>query len=311
MSSNKPVEVVSVGHILKEQVIYPEKEIGPVLGSPAAYSAVASSRLGVNTGIMTKVGENMPKDLLQVFGEAGVNQEGLRQLEGEKTTVNQLIYNEAGEKHLNFLQKAPDLLPKDRPKSYQKAKLFYVCPIDFEVPLRTVEKLDGLGGDLMVDLGGYGGATSSTHQMGDSKKLEDLKQLISQFDIVKISLEDSRLIFGKDKQNLPNEVAERFLQWGADISLITLGEKGGLVVTLDEKENVPSYTDSPKDQTGAGDTFGAGFIAEYLNDKSPVESTHFASATASLVIEESGGVRAERMPRYEEVKKRLSSRAQI
>ena len=49
----------------------------------------------------------------------------------------------------------------------------------------------------------------------------------------------------------------------------------------------------------------AGFLAEYLRTKDVEKSALFASATASLVIEDSGGVSVKRMPIESEVFKRI------
>ena len=59
------VEVVTIGHILNETIIFVDGgRKGPVLGSPAAYSSVVTARLGVKTGIVTKVGSDAPAQLL-------------------------------------------------------------------------------------------------------------------------------------------------------------------------------------------------------------------------------------------------------
>jgi sugar/nucleoside kinase (ribokinase family) len=50
----------------------------------------------------------------------------------------------------------------------------------------------------------------------------------------------------------------------------------------------------------------AGFLVEYLRTNDVWESALFASATASIVIEGTGGVAAGRMPTTSEVEKRIS-----
>ena len=63
------VDIVVLGHILNEKIVFPDREIYPVLGSPVAYSSVCMSSLGVNIGIVSKVGKNFPQKLLHVFDE--------------------------------------------------------------------------------------------------------------------------------------------------------------------------------------------------------------------------------------------------
>ena len=47
------VEVVVIGNIVKETIIRSKKIIGPVLGSPCAYTSLALALAGVRTGMVT------------------------------------------------------------------------------------------------------------------------------------------------------------------------------------------------------------------------------------------------------------------
>jgi len=51
----------------------------------------------------------------------------------------------------------------------------------------------------------------------------------------------------------------------------------------------------------------AGFLAEYLRTENVEKSALFASATASLVIEDSGGVSVKRMPDRAKVLQRIKT----
>jgi hypothetical protein len=39
-------DFVAIGHLIKETIKFPETTVGPLLGSPAAYSSVAAAKLG-------------------------------------------------------------------------------------------------------------------------------------------------------------------------------------------------------------------------------------------------------------------------
>lgn len=298
-------ELVVVGHILNETIKLPDRTIAPVLGSPAAYSSVIAARLGVKAGIVTKIGKDMPRELLKVFSEAGVDTRGIK-TEGEASTTNLLIYDGSGNKRVRYLKKAPHILFDDIPKEYLDAKIMYICPMDHEVPLETVRELSNLGKTLAVDLMGYGGATSSVHP--DKKEQEShqaLKELIKHFHIVRASIEDSQYFFGA-KEEMEEDIAYLFTEWGADIGIVTLGEKGAVITTKDRKFRIPAFPAKVEDCTGAGDAYSAGFLVEYLRTKEPYKSALFAAATASLVIEGSGGVLLERMPTSSAVRSRIS-----
>jgi len=296
------LDLVAVGHLIKETIKFPHKTIGPVLGSPAAYSSVAAARLGVKAGIITKVGKDIPQDLLKPLFEAGVDTRGLK-IEGEDTTTNLLLYDASGNKRFRYLKKAPDILFNDIPRSYLAAKIFYICPINYEVSLEIIRHIHSLDKIMAMDLGGWGGAASTAHPKGE-KDYYILRKLIKYLHIVKASTEDCRYLF--HSRDIPaNEIPHLFVEWGAKIGIVTLGENGSMVADKKRQLKVPAFSSNVIDCTGAGDVYSAGFLAEYLRTKNVEKSALFSSATASLVIEDSGGVSVKRMPTRSEVLKRI------
>jgi len=294
------VNFVVIGHLIKETIKFPEKIVGPLLGSPAAYFSVAAAKLGARVGIVTKIGKDMPDNLLKPLLEVNVDRRGIK-IE-EKTTTNLLIYDKVGNKRIEYLKKAPDILFNDIPEDYLDVEIIFICPINYEVPITTVEAVKkNSRAILAVDLGGYGGAASSEHP-GDQ---EFLKKLVGYFDIVKASSEDCRYLFPSEKISPPEKIADLFVKWGANIGIVTLGEKGCLVAAKTDKFKIPAFPAKVVDYTGAGDVFCAGFLTEYLRTKDVRKSTLFASATSSLVIEGTGGVTAKRMPTSSRVYERM------
>jgi sugar/nucleoside kinase (ribokinase family) len=298
------LDLVAIGHLIKENIKFPHKTIGPVLGSPATYSSVAAARLGVKAGIITKIGKDISQYLLKPLFEAGVDTAGLK-VDGENTTTNLLSYDASGNKTFRYSKKAPDILFNDVPRSYLTATIFYICPINYEVSLETISHIHSLGKTMAMDLGGWGGAASTTHPKG-AKDYHVLRKLIEYLHIVKASTEDCEYLF-HSRGITVNEVPHLFVEWGAKIGIVTLGEGGSIVAYGKRQFRVPTFSDNVVDCTGAGDVYSAGFLAEYLRTKDVEKSALFASATSSLVIEDSGGVSAERMPTRSEVLERITT----
>lgn len=48
------LDLVTVEHIIIEHVRFPDCSIGPVLGSPVAYSSLSGQRLGLQVGMVTR-----------------------------------------------------------------------------------------------------------------------------------------------------------------------------------------------------------------------------------------------------------------
>lgn len=58
-------------------------------------------------------------------------------------------------------------------------------------------------------------------------------------------------------------------------------------------------------QGWAGDSFAAGFLVSYIQDKDAKKAGLFASATSSIVIEKKGGMKLDRMPTLSQVEERI------
>ncbi|MFW6116858.1 MAG: carbohydrate kinase family protein [bacterium] len=305
------LDLVLIGHIVKEMIYFPDRTLGPVLGSPAAYGAVAAGRLGESVGIVSVIGTDMPDGLLEPFRRAGVDMRGLLVKDGRCTTASELVYSRSGSKEIRYPQKAPPIRFEDVPAEYYGAKIFYVATMDRDVPLMTIRRLSSLGGSLAIDLGGYGGAHSREHPSeAEQKRPVALRQLIGYVDIVRASVEDCVHLLGADAvatEAAEEAVVRRFLDWGATIALLTSGERGCIVGTHKGIARIPARQGEVIDTTGAGDTFSTAFLVEYMRTHDVRWSAQFGATTVIEIIERTGGVRAERMPTREEVKDRLAT----
>ena len=243
----------------------------------------------------------MPQELLQPLIQAGVDVTGIQTT--DRTTTTELIYDEQGHKEIRYPTKASPITVNDIPKPYHGCRLIYVCPMDNDVLPEDLAKVAALGEVSAVDLGGYGGVHMSVANREAAASLEDLACGVAErFDIVKASDEDAATIFGWDD---PNQAAQRFLDRGANVVVITLGPKGALVLTRQNRWEIPPLSGNVTDTTGGGDTFMAGFLSEYLRSADPLRAAQWGCATAICVIEQSGGVSLERMPAHKQVEERV------
>jgi sugar/nucleoside kinase (ribokinase family) len=298
------LEVAVVGHILKERVIFPDRVLYPVLGSPAAYSSICLARLSNKVGIVTRIGDDFPRQLLEVFAQAGVRQEGV--IIGAASTTNELIYHPDGHKTLKFLTRAAKIDYADIPPGYLDAPIIYLCPMDHEIEEATIERLSKKKRFMMVDLGGFGGATTANHPL--VKDGMELRRLCPFFDVVKASIEDLEYILGIGSSDYA-DAAETLLGWGARIVVVTLGREGAYVSTGGRREFFPAYwqdQQSVLDQTGAGDCFAAGFLSAFLVTQDPFAAAFHGNVVTSFVIERTGGSSAHRMPTREEAEGRAT-----
>ena len=265
---NGNINIVVIGNIIKETIKFPDRTLGPVLGSPAAYSSLVIAALGKKVGLVTHYGSDLEDGLLQQLDI--VDKKGF--IKYQYSTTNMLIYKENGSKYVEFLRKAPTIKFTDIPQEYINAEIFYICPMDYDVDIEVIQKLHDLGKTVIVDLGGYGGATSSNHySIHDELGKTWIKNICSYSTIIKSSQEDLRHIA---PGMTVSEIVDYFIGLGSRLCVVTLGSKGSVYKIAGEEEvynnaySHPNPSESLKyDFTGAGDSFGAGLTVSYSENK--------------------------------------------
>lgn len=94
------------------------------------------------------------------------------------------------------------------------------------------------------------------------------------------------------------EAASLLIAKGVKNVIITLGEKGAILVSQNEQIYVPSFKVPVVDTTAAGDTFFGALITRLAAGEALKASLRFASAAAALCITKDGAQQA--IPTYEE-----------
>ena len=108
-----------------------------------------------------------------------------------------------------------------------------------------------------------------------------IQEIASMANWMKPSLDDAEELFG---QLEPEELAQKYREWGAKTVVLTLGAKGSLVVDAHGAEQV-----EPKGKlkcaTGAGDAFWSLFLHNSIQGKAPVEAAERASSEIVELLE--------------------------
>lgn len=301
------IDIVVIGTILKESIYFANgRVVGPVIGSPVAYSSLVMAAQDIKVGVVTFYGDDMP----DIIGELDVlDQRNV--IPYAFTTTNRLIYQDNGDKYVEYIYRTPKIRYEDICEDYLKCKFFKICPMDYEVDLDLIKKLHADGKVVFVDLGGYGGATSDIRYSADTQYGKNVIETIcNNCTIVKASAEDLASIFpGRTAE----EAADNLVAMGAKTVVVTCGGKGafykiGATAPVYRKP-YDAHSEEPHGQldfTGAGDSFGAGFMASYVQHQDIDRAVKNGNATASLVIQRSGGCTFSRMPSKERIEKRLS-----
>ncbi len=297
----KRLEVVVIGNIINEMIVFPEKTLGPVLGSPAAYSSIAMAAAGANVGLVSYYGPDLASLIEGALFQ--VDRNGM--ILTDKSTMDNLVYRSDGTKKVDYMHKAPSLTKKDIPDDYLGCGFFYICPMDYEVDIGVNKMLHEAGKTVVVDMGGYGGATSADHLTIFQPEGEKIVSEVAKYcTVMKASREDLTHI-APDMEL--NEICDYFFSKGTKVCVVTLGSKGSFFRRAGEKGEYVKNIDGEKpiDFTGAGDSFGAGLMVSLSRGKDIAEALLYGNALASIVIEKTGGCVWERMPSNERIMERI------
>ena len=290
-------QLVCVGHLVRETIHFPDRTVGPLLGSPPAYCSLAAAAQGTATAIVSRIGPELDVGLLAPLVQAGVDLAGVAH--GPVSTTSELIYGPDGKKRIEYPTRAGPLGAADVPAGFRGCPVIYVCTMDNDVPPANIPGVAALGRVAAVDLGGYGGVHMSRDRRAACPSLVELALgVAASFAVVKASDEDLVSIFGKDD---PDAAAARLAERGVKVVVVTAGARGALVYAGGLRTAVPAARTRVVDTTGGGDSFMAGFLSEYLRSSDPVRAARWGCATAAFVIEATGGAALGRMPGHEAV----------
>ncbi len=134
----------------------------------------------------------------------------------------------------------------------------------------------------------------------DSPDLNELKQIMSQVDIMKPSLDDSVRLFGPRSTM---ELINTYSNLGVKLVVMTLGKDGLLAKLENEIIKMPTLATKIIDATGAGDAFYSGMYIAILNNESINVVLKSGSACSAYNLEVVGGI--SNLPRYEKMKSKF------
>ncbi|MGD0540056.1 MAG: PfkB family carbohydrate kinase [Tepidisphaeraceae bacterium] len=248
-----------------------------VIGGSAVYFGFAASFFGP-VRIVGAVGEDCPKDLLNVFQGRNVNTAGLEIRQGSKTFRWHGSYlkdmNEAQtvKVDLNVLaERAPKIPPEFLDSQYV-----------FLANTHPLLQLETLATLKSVKL-----AVADTMNLYIQTERRQLEKLLGKIDGLVLNDGEARLLTGQKNLIL---AARETLKMGPKFVVIKKGEHGCLLVSDHDIFALPAFpTEKVVDPTGAGDSFAGGmmgYLATQENLTSDIlkRALAFGTVVASFTI---------------------------
>ncbi|MFY9278738.1 MAG: sugar kinase [Caldicoprobacterales bacterium] len=257
-------------------------------GSPANI-AMNVKRFGINSTIICSVG----KDALGFFLVSEMKKRGLDTtyvqmvdfptsmvlLNKSKTSPVPIFYRRA-DYQIEFQQPMEQLIEKS------KIVHFSTWPLSKEPSRNTVEKIIKLakGNGTII---GFDPNYHSALWEEECDGASYVKGIIKDVDVIKPSVDDAERLFG---EGTIDEYIKKFIDLGAKLVIMTLGEDGLIASNGKETFRLDSIADEVVDTTGAGDAFWSGFYAAIIKGYDVKEAIKLGNASSAYKLKYTGAV---------------------
>lgn len=280
-----------VGSMAFDAIETPFGKTDKIIGGAATYISLSASYfLPQNINVVSVVGDDFPRDSLDMLNNKGINTEGLEIKKGEKSFFWKGKYHidmnsrDTLATELNVLENFDPGIPD----SYQSSEYLMLGNLTPQVQKKVIRQLKNRPKVVALD----------TMNFWIDSELEALKEVLDLTDVLIINDEEARQL--SDEYSLA-KAAQKILRDGPDYLVIKKGEHGALLFHKNQVFFAPALPlEDVFDPTGAGDTFAGGFMGHLAqsNDTSfenMKRSVIYGSAMASFCVESFGTERLQNL----------------
>lgn len=295
-------DLVGVGNPVYDSIITPlSKTTGRILSGCSTNACLASKRLGLErVGLVGSVGPDYADRFREDMSKYGI--EARVDASSRETGGFHLVYDSRGDRTLDVLGVAGSISKNSFPDEFLQSKFTLIGPILGEVDLSLIEFLrSSTSSRLFLDPQGLVRSIGSDKRVIHECNVGGFRKIVNLVDFVKPNEPESVTITHEVD---PLMALRQLSQMGARVPIITLAERGSLLLDGNRLHRIPAYPTEAVDPTGAGDVYGGSFIAEYQRCGDLVESALFASAAASIMVEQVG-------PDFRMVRKEVEERKEV
>ena len=232
--------------------------------------------LGANSGYIGKIGQDDNASYYEKALEAAGVKPNFIHTEGVSGCCTVLISPDGERTMCTFLGPAPTItsseISEEILSDYDCIYIEGYLLVNEELVTTTMQKAKKLGLKVALDL-------SNFNIVNGFKRM--LERIIPKYVDILFSNESEAEAF----TGLKAEDAVRKLSSMVDIALVTIGPNGAFVASNGDFVHVPAEGGKPKDTTGAGDNFAAGFLYGQSVGATLEQSARIGSMLAGYVID--------------------------
>lgn len=283
----KTIDLLAIGEPLMEFAEVQrngERLYLPGFGGDVSNTAVAAARQGAKAAIFTALGaDSFGKEFLALWDQEGVDRSSVIVRSDGRTGVYFITYGEEG--HVFSYARAGSAASLVR---------VHELPLD-QIASARILHASGISQAISDDCAdavfaairhAKANGTVVSYDTNLRLRLWPLDRAravihgaVALSDIARPGLDDARQLTGIER---PEDICAFYLGLGCRIVAMTMGKSGTMVATPDRLEVIPAQPVAAVDATGAGDTFGGAFLAEWLVHGDAFKAAAYANAAAAL-----------------------------
>ncbi|MBT6965177.1 MAG: sugar kinase [Flavobacteriales bacterium] len=277
------MSILVVGTVAFDAIETPFGKTDKIVGGAATYICLSSSFFTKRLNLVSVVGEDFPKETIQMLKEKNVNTKGLQIKEGEKTFFwsgkyhNNMNTRDTMDTQLNVLENFEPIVPEE----FKDSEFLMLGNLMPSVQKKVLDQMTKRPKLIVLD----------TMNFWMDLFMDDLKEALKEVDVLTINNEEARQLSGEYSLV---KAAKVILAMGPKYLIIKKGEHGALLFNNKEVFFAPALPlEEVFDPTGAGDSFAGGFIG-YLAKTNDVSFENMkravinGSAMASFCVEKFG-----------------------
>lgn len=264
------------------------------LGSSSAIVAHNLAALGSRVGFQSRIGDDpLGQIALDRLAQAGVDVSLVRRAPGPiKSGLTVILQHQGARNILTYLGTIAELRANDLDLDYlSSTRHFHFSSFYLQAALRPslpelFQKLKSAGLTISLD----------TNDDPEDRWQSGLRDVLRYVDVFLPNAREARRITGND--NLEAAVAQ-LAEWVPTV-VVKIGHEGAIAVRGKEKFRSPALTVATVDPVGAGDSFDAGFLHQYIRGADLPACLAYGNLAGAFSTTRPGGTEAFRDREYRE-----------
>jgi ribokinase len=255
------------------------REFRREIGGGAAITACGLATLGTSTGVFGVVGADHQEWIVNGLRQHGVETEGIMVDAVEPTGFTVAVTTPRDRALFSYPganRRFPEALAKAA-RSLAARHVHLACAPDWSTAGELFDAIHGTGCTLSLDAGWH------EAWLADPRALEAL----SKVDLFFPNEAEAARITGEAETE---RMLRRFAEAGVKNVALKLGAKGAALLCKGDIRFAEPLAVTPRDTTGAGDCFDAGFLHAWLKAESPEACLSTANLCGALSCEAYGGI---------------------